>query len=75
MPRPQEKPRSLRRSWWGDDADAKETVKVLIEEAGFEPFDAGGLDLAPDLEGFARINISLAYGPGKKGPFFYYFKR
>lgn len=59
----------------GDDADAKETVKVLIEEAGFEPFDAGGLDLAPDLEAFARINISLAYGPGKKGPFFYYFKR
>ena len=59
----------------GDDSDAKDTVKVLIEEAGFEPFDAGGLDLAPDLEGFARINISLAYGPGKKGPFFYYFKR
>ena len=59
----------------GDDQDAKDTVKVLIEEAGFEPFDAGGLELAPDLEGFARINISLAYGPGKKGPFFYYFKR
>lgn len=59
----------------GDDPDAKNTVKVLIEEAGFEPFDAGGLELAPDLEGFARINISLAYGPGKKGPFFYYFKR
>ena len=59
----------------GDDPDAKDTVKVLIEEAGFEPFDAGGLDMAPDLEGFARINISLAYGPGKKGPFFYYFKR
>ena len=59
----------------GDDEGAKDTVKVLIEEAGFEPFDAGGLDLAPDLEGFARINISLAYGSGKKGPFFYYFKR
>lgn len=59
----------------GDDADAKETVKVLVEEAGFTPFDAGGLELAPDLEGFARINISLAYGPGKLGPFFYYFKR
>lgn len=59
----------------GDDAGAKEMVKVLIEEAGFEPFDAGGLDMAPDLEGFARINISPAYGPGKKGPFFYYFKR
>lgn len=59
----------------GDDADAKETVEILVEEAGFEPFDAGGLELAPDLEGFARINISLAYGPGKKGPFFYYFKR
>jgi predicted dinucleotide-binding enzyme len=50
-------------------------VKVLVEEAGFEPFDAGGLDMAPDLEGFGRINIALAYGPGKKGPFFYYFKR
>jgi len=59
----------------GDDADAKDTVKVLIEEAGFEPFDAGGLELAPDLEGFARLNISLAYGSGKRGPFFYYFKR
>lgn len=59
----------------GDDPDAKETVKVLIEEAGFEPFDAGGLDLAPDLEGFGRVNIALAYGPGKRGPFFYYFRR
>ncbi|MDP9245881.1 MAG: prephenate dehydrogenase/arogenate dehydrogenase family protein [Chloroflexota bacterium] len=59
----------------GDDADAKDSVKVLIEEAGFEPWDAGGLEMVPDLEGFARINISLAYGPGKKGPFFYYFKR
>ena len=59
----------------GDDDGAKDTVKVLIEEAGFEPFDAGGLDMAPDLEAFARINIALAYGPGKKGPFFYYYKR
>jgi 8-hydroxy-5-deazaflavin:NADPH oxidoreductase len=59
----------------GDDPDAKDTAKVLIEEAGFEPFDAGGLDMAPDLEAFARINIALAYGHGKKGPFFYYFKR
>ena len=59
----------------GDDPDAKATVATLIADAGFEPFDCGGLAAAPDVEGFARVIIALAYGTAKIGPFFYYLKR
>ena len=56
----------------GDDAGAKETVSSLISDIGMAPIDVGGLDQAANVEAFARMNISLAYGQGR-GPQVYRF--
>jgi predicted dinucleotide-binding enzyme len=56
----------------GDDQGAKETVAGLISDIGMTPVDVGGLDQAADVEAFARMNISLAYGQGR-GPQVYRF--
>ena len=48
----------------GDDADAKQTVKQLAEDLGFDARDAGPLTRARLLEPFALLWISLAYGQG-----------
>ena len=56
----------------GDDAGAKAVVARLVEDAGFEPVDAGGADAIPLLEAFARLVIGLAYRQGR-GPFVYRF--
>jgi predicted dinucleotide-binding enzyme len=58
----------------GDDAEAKEQVAQLVRDANFEPVDVGGLDQAPNVEGFARTNISIAYGQGR-GPFVWLFEK
>jgi 8-hydroxy-5-deazaflavin:NADPH oxidoreductase len=57
----------------GDDADAKETVAHLIQDIGLEPIDAGGLEVAPNLEAFALLIIGIAYQQGR-GPFAYRFE-
>lgn len=57
----------------GDDPDAKETVAQLIRDIGLEPVDAGGLDVAPQVEAFALLIIGIAYGQGR-GPFLYRFE-
>jgi NADPH-dependent F420 reductase len=44
----------------GDDPAAKQTVKPLIEELGFEALDAGPLKQARVLEPFALLWITLA---------------
>jgi NADPH-dependent F420 reductase len=44
----------------GDDAAAKQTVKQLAEDIGFEALDAGPLTQARLLEPFALLWISLA---------------
>jgi predicted dinucleotide-binding enzyme len=41
----------------GDDADAKQAVMGLLRDIGFEPRDAGGLELSGDLEGLARLYV------------------
>ena len=46
----------------GDDAEAKKVVAQLIEDAGFEPLDAGMLKNARYLEPMAQLNIQIAYG-------------
>jgi 8-hydroxy-5-deazaflavin:NADPH oxidoreductase len=46
----------------GDDPEAKETVAQLINDAGFEPVDAGVLKNARYLEPMAQLNIQIAYG-------------
>jgi predicted dinucleotide-binding enzyme len=46
----------------GDDAGAKQTVKQLAEELGFDAVDSGPLTQARLLEPFALLWISLAFG-------------
>lgn len=48
----------------GDDAEAKKIVAQLIDDAGFEPVDAGELKNARYLEPMAQLNIQIAYGLG-----------
>jgi 8-hydroxy-5-deazaflavin:NADPH oxidoreductase len=49
----------------GDDEGAKETVSGLIRDIGMDPIDVGGLDQAPNVEAFARMNVNLAFGQGR----------
>ena len=58
----------------GDDADAKEVAAQLARDAHLEPVDVGGLDQAPNVEGFARMIINLAYNEGF-GPHVYRFEQ
>jgi len=45
----------------GDDAEAKEKVACLIEDAGFEPVDSGALHNARCLEPIAQQMMQFAY--------------
>lgn len=56
----------------GDDRDAKEVVARLIRDIGFEPVDAGGSEITPHVEAFAKLVIGIAYQQGR-GPFTYRF--
>jgi predicted dinucleotide-binding enzyme len=49
----------------GDDAQAKESVKALIQSLGFAAVDAGSLKNARYLEPLAGLNIYFGYGAGK----------
>jgi predicted dinucleotide-binding enzyme len=51
----------------GDDDDAKELTAGLIRDVGFEPVDAGPLQMARYSEPFTMIVAQLAY-EGDKGP-------
>lgn len=57
----------------GDDVHAKATVAQLITDAGFEPVDAGGAEVTPLVEAFAKLVIGIAYRQGR-GPFVYRFQ-
>ena len=52
----------------GDDAAAKQAVRPLVEQLGFEAVDAGPLSQARLLEPFALLWISLAlvHGQGRE---------
>lgn len=54
-------------AYCGDDKSAKELVKTLATELGFEPLDAGPLSQARVLEPFALfwISLAVAYGYGR----------
>lgn len=45
----------------GDDEDAKEAAATLIRDAGFDPVDAGPLEVARYLEPFTLLIARLAY--------------
>lgn len=49
----------------GDGAAARKAVDGLIEDAGFEPVDAGPLVSARYVEPFGMLMIQLAYGMGR----------
>jgi 8-hydroxy-5-deazaflavin:NADPH oxidoreductase len=51
----------------GDDQSAKNVAAKLIQDAGFDPVDAGGLRIARYTEPFALLVGELAYG-GEGGP-------
>lgn len=48
----------------GDDADAKQTVRQLALDLGFDPHDAGPLSASRLLEPFALLWITLAMKQG-----------
>ena len=48
----------------GDDAGAKQTVRQLVEDLGFEPVDAGSLTSSRYLEPLAMLYIHLAFRQG-----------
>jgi len=45
----------------GEDADAKAVIGQLITEAGFDPFDAGGVENARHLQNLALFIIEMGY--------------
>ena len=51
----------------GDDEDAKEAAAGLIRDVGFEPVDAGPLEIARYAEPFTLLIAQLAY-EGEGGP-------
>ena len=51
----------------GDDRRAKELAAVLISDVGFDPVDAGPLQIARYMEPFAMLIGQLAY-EGEEGP-------
>jgi NADPH-dependent F420 reductase len=52
-------------AYCGDDAGAKQMVRQLAVDLGFDPLDAGPLTQARLLEPFALLWISLAYKAGQ----------
>lgn len=52
----------------GEDAGAKELVRRLARDVGFEAVDAGPLKSARYLEPLGALNITMGYGAGKMGP-------
>jgi 8-hydroxy-5-deazaflavin:NADPH oxidoreductase len=58
----------------GNDQSAKELAAGLISDVGFDPVDAGPLQIARYIEPFALLVGQLAY-EGEKGPeLAYHFK-
>jgi 8-hydroxy-5-deazaflavin:NADPH oxidoreductase len=59
-------------SLWCGDEDAREATERLIEDAGYQPINCGGLDSAPIQENFVALAFAVAKAGGM-GPFFYKF--
>lgn len=59
----------------GNDVRAKKTTARLIEDVGFEPVDAGGLEMARSMEPFTLLIAQLAYESGKSAKLAYRFER
>jgi predicted dinucleotide-binding enzyme len=59
----------------GDDGDAKKVTAGLIRDAGFDPVDAGPLQIARFTEPFTLLIATLAYDSGKAPELAYRFER
>ncbi|WP_186075909.1 NADPH-dependent F420 reductase [Burkholderia gladioli] len=59
----------------GDHNDSKKVVRVMLEEFGFDPIDAGLLRLARYIEPFAMLATALAYGTDQGPEWAYRFGR
>jgi predicted dinucleotide-binding enzyme len=49
----------------GDDVEARQAVKELVETFGFRAVDSGAVKNARFLEPLALMNIYLGYGAGR----------
>ena len=70
--------RSARRPslvYCGDDAKAKQVARRLIRDVGFQPVDAGGLEVARYTEPFALLVAQLAYEMSENPALAYRFER
>jgi len=70
--RPKNRPSLL---YCGDDARAKKTTAGLIADAGFDPVDAGPLEMARYMEPYTLLIAQLAYESGKSAKLAYRFER
>ncbi|MCI4004599.1 NADPH-dependent F420 reductase [Dickeya dianthicola] len=59
----------------GDHRESKNHVRVLLEQFGFDPIDAGPLRLARYIEPFAMLATALAYGTDQGPEWVYRFDR
>ena len=59
----------------GDDADAKEIARRLIRDLGFDPVDAGPLEVARYTEPFTLLIAKLAYETSDNPALAYRFER
>jgi predicted dinucleotide-binding enzyme len=59
----------------GDDPDTKKVAAELIRNAGFDPVDAGSLQIARYTEPFALLVAQLAYERAKSPELAYRFQR
>jgi predicted dinucleotide-binding enzyme len=48
----------------GEDAEAKKTAAILIEDCGYNPINSGGIMTARSLETFASVWVQLAVVSG-----------
>jgi predicted dinucleotide-binding enzyme len=59
----------------GDDEDAKQVARVLIQDVGFDPVDAGSLRMARYIEPFTMVVAQLAYERDEDPELTYRFER
>lgn len=59
----------------GDHNESKHRVRILLEQFGFDPVDAGPLRLSRYIEPFAMLATALAYGTDQGPEWVYRFGR
>lgn len=70
--RPKTRPSLL---YCGGDKKAKRVTASLIEDVGFDPVDAGPLEMARFMEPFTLLIAQLAYESGESAKLAYRFER